>query len=252
MTRREELIEAYEDAYFALIMDEVAQMEGEKLEQLNQELKANPAAAVPEPVDRRCIQTINHYFAKQRWHRSLQKTRRVINQSAFLLAVISLLFTSALAVSEDLRLTTANWLITVSESYTEFHMQPVIEDNGGTSNRNGSDDKFFSKVYIGWLPDGFFCLNNTYNSIASFENGEGAYISVEYTPGTATYQIDTEDADSVENFEVNGYPVLSVVKDNTTNMVLLNKQKSCLVSVLLSKEIPSDTGIKILENILFF
>ncbi len=35
MTRHERLLENYEDAYFALLMEDVAQMEGARLDQLN-------------------------------------------------------------------------------------------------------------------------------------------------------------------------------------------------------------------------
>ena len=48
MTRHERLLENYEDAYFALLMEDVAQMEGARLDQLNMELQNDPHAAVPE------------------------------------------------------------------------------------------------------------------------------------------------------------------------------------------------------------
>jgi hypothetical protein len=66
MTRHEQLLENYEDAYFALLMEEVAQQEGERMEKLNQELQADPNAAVPAELDRRCLKTIDRCFAKQR------------------------------------------------------------------------------------------------------------------------------------------------------------------------------------------
>ena len=48
MTRREKLEEQYEDAYFALLMDAVAEKEGVRLEELNDHLNQDPSAAVPE------------------------------------------------------------------------------------------------------------------------------------------------------------------------------------------------------------
>ena len=42
MRRYEQLLEDYEDAYFALLMDQVAKQEGERLEQQNQELIEDP------------------------------------------------------------------------------------------------------------------------------------------------------------------------------------------------------------------
>ena len=53
MTRQERLLEQYEDALFALLMEDVMLQEGERLEALNQQLLADPASAVPESLDRR-------------------------------------------------------------------------------------------------------------------------------------------------------------------------------------------------------
>ena len=44
MTRREKLEEQYEDAYFALLMDAVAEKEGARLEELNDQLNRDPTA----------------------------------------------------------------------------------------------------------------------------------------------------------------------------------------------------------------
>ena len=44
MTKREQLIEQYEDALFALLMDSVAEEEGKQALELNERLKADPAA----------------------------------------------------------------------------------------------------------------------------------------------------------------------------------------------------------------
>ena len=58
MKKHERLLEEYEDAYFALLMEEVAKKEGERLEALNEALQSDPEAAVPESLDRRCMETI--------------------------------------------------------------------------------------------------------------------------------------------------------------------------------------------------
>ena len=59
MTRHERLLENYEDAYFALLMEDVAQVEGARLDQLNMELQNDPHTAVPEELTKRCLRTIN-------------------------------------------------------------------------------------------------------------------------------------------------------------------------------------------------
>ena len=58
MTQRERLVEQYEDALFALLMEDVMVREGERLEAWNRRLLEDPAAAVPESLDLRCRKAI--------------------------------------------------------------------------------------------------------------------------------------------------------------------------------------------------
>ena len=50
MTRRENLRDQYEDALFALLMDDLAWQEGERLLELNERLKNDPDADVPDAL----------------------------------------------------------------------------------------------------------------------------------------------------------------------------------------------------------
>lgn len=58
MTRRERLIENYEDALFSLLMDEVAESEGKKAMEGNQRLRDNGEIEVPVSVRQRCRRVI--------------------------------------------------------------------------------------------------------------------------------------------------------------------------------------------------
>lgn len=250
MTRREELEEAYEDAYFELLMDEVAEMEGAYWEEVRKELENDPAAAMPESVERRCVQTIKRCFARQRRQKNLRIAKRVLNRAAVFVAMASVLFTTVLAVSEDARVVTANLLITINERYSELHM-----DTGETAYESEGalvlEDDYFSKIHIGWLPDGFSYSGGTSDAKALFKDDEEHFIIIGCTNGNATLQIDTENADSIDNTEMNGYEVLKVYKNGCTHLVLANKEKSLFVSVFVSDGVASEIADKILENISF-
>ena len=57
MSRTEQLYESYEDALFALLMDKVAKAEGARLLEENERLQNDPNAAVPEHIDKACMDT---------------------------------------------------------------------------------------------------------------------------------------------------------------------------------------------------
>ncbi len=58
MTRREKLQEQYEDALFALLMDDLAVEEGKKAYEENKRLKADSSFEVPSESRKRCVETI--------------------------------------------------------------------------------------------------------------------------------------------------------------------------------------------------
>ena len=55
MNRKEQLQEQYEDALFALLMDDMMEEEGRQLLEENERLKQEPSAAVPEEDDQPCL-----------------------------------------------------------------------------------------------------------------------------------------------------------------------------------------------------
>lgn len=76
MTRREMLMERYEDALFALLMNEVAEAEGRKALEENQRLCDSGEMVIPEAVHRRCLRTIARKTAQKdvrRFGRTLSK-----------------------------------------------------------------------------------------------------------------------------------------------------------------------------------
>lgn len=66
MKTREQLQEEYEDALFALLMYDVAKLEGRRAEKENERLLNDPNARVPEELDRKCLQLINRLFLKKK------------------------------------------------------------------------------------------------------------------------------------------------------------------------------------------
>ena len=76
MTRREELQEQYEDALFALWMNEVAEAEGEELLKLNEQLKEDPDAAMPDELLQTCLNTIRRITRRERAVRFGQRSSR--------------------------------------------------------------------------------------------------------------------------------------------------------------------------------
>lgn len=253
MTRREKLEEQYEDAYFALLMDAVAEREGARLEELNDQLNQDPNAAVPEEVDRRCRRTIDQYFAAQRRSGYWRKTKQVLNRVAIVAAVMLLLFTTAFALSDDFRISTMNLLITIEEQYTRLEMHNSSrgeESDAQPSTSSGSPaSEYFENLEIGWIPEGFSCVDSTFDRFAGFENEAGLSFTISLSSKDSVLQVDTEDAESIEYLTINGIETMRVSKNGYINSVMMDTDRGVFIRVWTSAGISADTNEKIAQNI---
>lgn len=256
MRRYEQLLEDFEDAYFALLMDKVAKQEGERLEQLNQELIENPDFEVPETTDQKCLRTIKQCFARQQRRTALRRATRILHFAAIVVAVSVLLFTTAFAVSEDFRVATRNLLITVNERYTDFRMK--IEDSSDNSSQasvsgqfsNGvEDDSYFNHLVVGWIPEGFQLVRNEYNDWVLYQNGDGEWIQILFADDQTAVQLDTEDAE-ILNSNISDLPAVIIDKNGRTSILLTDEENGFFYIVITSSGVDFETSVKIVRNLI--
>ena len=248
MNKIEYLQDQYEDAYFALLMHEVAEQEGMRLEQLNRELQTDPDAAVPEEIDRKCLKTIHRYFAQKRRAGYWRTSKKLLGRVGIAAAIIMLLFTTAFALSEEFRVTTFNLLITIDEKYTELHMEKNEDLAPATTDPSTGND-YFEDLEIGWMPEGYTCIMNNPNQMIGFENQQGESFTISLADGRGKINIDTENADKIENLTINGLDAMRVTKDGCINTVMIDTAHGVIIRAWTSAGIPLDINQKLAENI---
>ena len=252
MTEHERLLEEFDDAYFALLMEGVARKEGEQLEALNEMLQDNPEAAVPERVDKRCLETIDRHFAREQRRIGLRKTGKVLRLAAVIMGISVLLFTSAFALSEDFRAATINLMLTVTREYTQFNINHSAEKSAQTSLENQGGHEYFQCAEIGWLPDGFVYSDGEYDQFALFEAGSDSWISIILESGDASANVDTENPDSIESVTINGNEGLCITKSDYIHNITVDLDNYLYIDVSTSPDLTVDEVKKIVENISVF
>lgn len=204
MTDRERLIEAYEDALLALLMDEVAQSEGEKALQLNKQLQADPDAAVPDAVQRRCMKTIRTTFAIQGCRRAGRVTGKIIQRISVVAMFGVLMFITVFATSQQFRVKTFNTLIDVFDDYSQITFQNIDENSIQSDTLT-----YHHNIALEWIPEKYEVIDGWSDRTGDFvcyADKDGHEIKIDVTPikPTLTYQFDTEDAQKSE-VQVQGY-----------------------------------------------
>lgn len=237
MTREEQLMQEYEDVTFRILMDRVAQSEGKKALEENERLLADPAAAVPEAVERRAHKTIQRMFdqhKKEHTHHSLRKAWKIAVIAAIFLA---LMVTVVFAASPAIRAKTYNMVKNVYETHTDFTFPedyPVSQE---------------LEINTGWIPDGFQLQDE--GAIKSYsweiyENGPEERILVEKSYPYET-SIDTENAE-ITAVTVQGFDATLITKDKEARIIWLNTDCG-IVYYIGTEGISSEELLRIAENI---
>ena len=202
MTRKERLREQYEDALFALIMEEAAEAEGQKALEENRRLRDSGELAIPDGLRQRCHRAIAKGFAGQELRRVGRGVSRVVTKVALVALVGMLLFTTVFAASEDFRVKTLNLALEIFEDHTEITLTP------DESIIASSVDSVVPQLTAGWVPDGFALVEEGENSAMAwkdFQNEEaGTQISITvFNLRTGRMSVDTEDAEMLP-VQING------------------------------------------------
>ena len=247
MTRREQLQERYEEALFALLMDEYMEEEGEKALRENAALREDPQAEVPDPVVRRCLKRIDRHFAAQRARTVGRRSIRLVNRVAVAALVAMLLFTVAFAASPTFRINTLNLVIETFEESTSF----VITEAASRGPQS---------IEAGWLPDGYRLMEQEGSRVQKtniYQTGTGDTIEVYVTNiNNGEIAIDTENAE-MNTVMIQGYEATTIHKAeidgygnpfNTNRVVWVITEQGWFVSVLSTQE-DLTTLLRVADNL---
>lgn len=221
MTKQEFLRERYEDAIFAILMDNVVTKAGEKIIKENDLLLLNPNAELSLDLQCRCINTIRGYFFGQRRKSMRYTTRKILSRIAIAVIIIIMTMATVFASSEDFRDKTLNWIIETFDKGTSIQV---------TSAENSDTPDFIATQ----LPDGFIFnqeSSDVYGTYVKYVGTEdGSYISIEsFSMGTGSFLVDTEDA-NVINSTIQGYNAMIIEKDDVSQIIIL-KDKTTIIQL---------------------
>ena len=246
MNENERLYEQYEDVLFVLLMNKVAEETGKALMQKNEELLADPDAAVPETLSKRCLRTIEKAYRKSQWKAAAKKVTRALNQVALWILVPLFLFGTAFAASETVRVKTLNFLITNFEFGTEFR----IENTASATPQQQS----MTPIVDDCIPSDYDLISQSSTSLFEkylYANDSDSELSIviyalENFGGAIT--IDTEDAEVWYN-TIDDQSVMYVQKADTYQAVWTDVENQKMY-VLSSSNTELDVVYGIVEKIL--
>ena len=242
MTQKEQLWENYEDAVFAILMDAVAEQEGEKGLQLIEELEHDPSAQVPEEVQKRAEKTIRKAFAAQSRRSSRHVGFRMFQRIAVAVMLVILTAVCAFAAFPEMRVNVLNMIEQTFSDHTDFNVT------------SGDSDEYSSATFTikpAWLPENFSLTDEGENNASVFsmyENGAGGVLFISENKATdLSMAVDTENAEK-QDIKIQDYQAKLIEKDNWRCILFLVPEKNMLVYID-AENVPTEQLMKVAENI---
>ena len=244
MTQKEQLWENYEDAVFAILMDAVAEQEGEKGLQLMEELENDPSAQVPEEVQRRAEKTIRKAFAAQSRRSARHVGFRMFQRIAVAVMIVILTAVCAFAAFPEMRSNVINTVIKICEDHTDITFADMGDGDCASKNY---------QITPNWLPEGFELSEEGDTSVSIWKlyrntTDGNIYIS-ETTAENNSMAVDTEDA-KVSQIKIKNYDATLVIKDEMNwNCLIFSIPEKGVVIYIDSEFIPYQDIIRVAEEL---
>ena len=242
MTQKEQLWENYEDAVFAILMDAVAEQEGEKGLQLMEELEHDPSAQVPEEVQKRAEKTIRKAFAAQSRRSARHVGFRMFQRIAVAVMLVILTAVCVFAAFPEMRVNVLNMIEQTFSDHTDFNVT------------SGDSDEYSSATFTikpAWLPENFSLTDEGENNASVFsmyENGAGGVLFISENKATdLSMAVDTENAEK-QDIKIQDYQAKLIEKDNWRCILFLVPEKNMLVYID-AENVPTEQLMKVAENI---
>ena len=247
MKSHEKLLEEYEDALFALLMEPVAEQEGAAALEMNEHLKNDPTAAVPEEMTRAGLRTIRREFSKRRGKSVLEIAGRAFGHMAVFLLFSTLCFATVCAAMPEVRVRTLNLIIEVSEIETNLTLGSSSEINApqnslqstGVQTGSGSalaEDGTLGGYQMPELPEEYEILMEERSSQGFYVRyiaGEDSVLTFRVDrAGPSGVSIDTEDAQHIENVTIHGYDGIYVEKNRSLHLVWGDTDQGYIINIM--------------------
>ncbi len=250
MSRREKLMENYEDALFAILMDKVAEEEGARLREENKRLMDDPDAEVPEEIDAAARQTIRKAFAGQNRKNAYRIVGKIVNRVAVAVLICSLLFVTAYAAFPEVQLRTLNLLIQTSDVASRL---VIVSDEDSTAHENPANETITLCGYS--FPDlnGFIIVEKNedkHGGWMKLENDRDGALRIEITKGINTIYVDSENAERTNDVVIKGYSGILVEKDSRITIAWSETEINTSIALVVTN-LSSDFALHVAEQIIY-
>ena len=230
---KQDLLDQYEDAAFALLMDEYAEKEGELLlKEYEEALAAGEVSDVPAELDQKCRMAIQKHYSKRHIRSVTQRVCRWGCRAAiFVVAILGISLTTILSV-DAWRVPFLNYILKDEE-----HASVIIFDEPTLPVSMTEDDDILGKL----LPDRYsqIAFKNKNGLIYSaYVDDANNYAALTMSKTEGEYYFDSEDATYTKTKLLDYDAVFRI--ENEYQIIWFDAEKEIAYSFVISGVSESD------------
>lgn len=243
--------ENYEDALFAKLMYEHAQIEGTLLLEENERLKNDSEFHMPDGLDERCMDTIQSFFKAKKRKERRHKAATILKRTAIVLLICAALFTGLWCTASAFREAVYKVFLTMTEEKTEIQIRDDSQEKPSEYGENSVEIEVPKDMIVPtYVPEGYtltYFSRDEMQRNATYENNTGDEILYTELSEGFSCGIDTEDAE-VETVSINGYEGILVSKKGLVSINWADTDRAVLIRIA-SKAISKEEILKMAKSV---
>lgn len=221
-THKQDLLDQFDDAAFALMMDAYAEEEGARL---LEEFRQSPQEAFPENLDAKCRRRIRAHFSHSRFRAGLKKGMQMTAKAAVIVLVVLALSVTMCMSVEAIREPLLKYFVETLEKSTLIRFDEDVYVS----------DELVDPLSV-LLPAGFSQVefeNNDGLIYAAYENVSGGYAVFSMTPAIGEYHFNNAGGNAEER-TLRGYRAFYVKTEEWMQMVWISQETRIIYNVTVS------------------
>lgn len=243
------LYDAYEDGFFRLVMNNVAEKEGKLLFDENEMLKGVPGSIPSEEDIKKFSQLLDFRLKKSKHRHNAPRFSKMINRATVAALAIIIVFSATMVTVQAFRIQVLNFLISIESKYTAYRLSGGDENN---KNKAGLAVNWTNAYVPTYIPEDYevtsiFSSDALKKIILTNKKDKALYIIYCEYSSFNSIAVDTENASLVKKVKINGEDGTLSVKDTTVTVAWIIDEHLFTVQGSLN----TDEAVRLAESVKF-
>lgn len=229
MKKHRQLLDSYQEASWALAMDQVSLRQGQEAKALEEQLWNDPKSAVPQEIIDHCKATIRRKFAVS----PIRRVKSMLSKVLVAAVICALMTSVACAFSPDFKAFLLRAFYSIAETFTSITFQGPQTEN--IVDAQEPLDLELHGLEFKWLPEGYEYVAGEETPISQWvdftnEQSDMICFRVDSSEDRTAYNYNHE-ADTIIPVTVGTYPGQIIQNENGSTLIWVDSERMKAISI---------------------